>query len=45
MAKQRGKALLEQVKKAKDKQPAKNFDKIVGKQKNKAKFNKVNFNG
>lgn len=45
MNKKRGKDLLEQVKKAKAKQPVKNIDKLVGKQKSHAKFNKVNFSG
>lgn len=45
MAKKTGKELLDQVKKAKQKETAKSFDKIVGKQKTSAKFNKVNFNG
>lgn len=43
--KKTGKELLEQAKKAKAKQTAKNFDKIVGKKKNSDKFGKVNFNG
>lgn len=45
MAKKSGAELLKQVKDAKQKQTEKNFSKIVGKQKNKAKFGKVNFNG
>lgn len=45
MQKKRGAELLKQVKEAKQKQTEKNFSKIVGKQKSKAKFGKVNFNG
>ncbi len=45
MKKTRGKLLLERVQQAKQKQTDKSFDKIVGKKKNKARFEKVNFNG
>ncbi|MGL5541701.1 MAG: hypothetical protein ACRDBX_08735 [Erysipelotrichaceae bacterium] len=41
-----GKALLEQAKKAKQRNQTKSFQKIVGKdKKDKAKFRIVNFNG
>lgn len=43
--KTRGEALLAQAKKTKENTASKRFDHIVGKQKNSAKFNKVNFNG
>lgn len=42
---ERGKILLARAKKAKEKQPFKNFDKVAGKSKQNAKFGKVNFNG
>ncbi|MEG0360252.1 MAG: hypothetical protein RSC10_07175 [Longicatena sp.] len=38
-------AILERSKKAKEKPRSKALDKKLGKGKNKAKFNKVNFNG
>jgi len=37
--------LLAQVRKTKEKQRDKGFVKIVGKKKNQAEFDKVNFNG
>lgn len=40
-----GKELLERVRKAKQKEPAKNMKKIVGRKKANDKFGKVNFNG
>ncbi len=45
MKETRGTRLLKQVKKAQASQKDKRFDKIVGKKKNTAKFDKVNFNG
>lgn len=39
------KALLEKSRKAKSKPQSKTLAKKLGKQKNNAKFNKVNFNG
>lgn len=44
-AKSRGALLLARAKQAKQKETDKNFDKLVGKRRNNAKFDKVNFNG